>query len=173
MHIGIDPGKMGGIAALGDDGMPLWVRPTPLLTSPTARDQYDLSEIVAMITEATAFRSARVTIEKLQPLPPVIAGKPAGGSIANYNRGVAVGWCWMFAALRISYELVTPQAWQKVMLAGVEGKDSHQRTVLAASRLFPGTDLRPTERARKPSDGMAAALLLAEFGRSRAARGAA
>jgi hypothetical protein len=34
-------------------------------------------------------------------------------------------------------------------------------------KLFPGVDLRATERSRKPSDGLAEALLMAEYARRR------
>lgn len=55
-----------------------------------------------------------------------------------------------------------------MMLAGANGTDTGQRSIVVAQRLFPGQTLLRSPRAKKPSDGMADALLIAEWGRRRA-----
>jgi hypothetical protein len=57
------------------------------------------------------------------------------------------------------------------MLAGTPGEDTKQRSVIAAQRLFPNVSLLPTPRCKKPSDGIADALLIAEWGRRKMGRG--
>jgi hypothetical protein len=156
---GVDPGKSGAIAVLDADGRVLDVGPIPLVKSTVGRDHYDLG---AIRDQMLALRELQVfvVVEKLQPMP--IA---KGGTIANFNRGEAQGWNWLLEALRIPYALVSPRVWQKVMHAGTPGDDPKQRSILAAQRLFPGVSLKRTTRCRTLSDGIAEALLIAEYGR--------
>ena len=61
----------------------------------------------------------------------------------------------------IPYELVTPQKWKKEF-----GVTRDKNTSIAvAKRLFPKADLKRTARCRKEHDGMAEALLIAEWKR--------
>jgi hypothetical protein len=100
-------------------------------------------------------------IEQLQPMP-----MEKGGTLANYARGRSLGVLEaLCVAHKLSYQLVRPQAWQKVMLAGVEGQDTKARSIIAAGRLFPKVSLMRTERSKKPDDGFADALLIAEYAR--------
>ena len=105
-----------------------------------------------------------VTVEKSQPMPPIVKGKPMGGSIANFARGCATGWAWMLTGMDIPYQLVHPRTWQKVMLAGTNGADTKQRSIIAAQRLFPGVSLLRTPRCRKLDSNFSDALLLAAYG---------
>lgn len=167
IFVGIDPGKSGAIATIEpgrsqEDG--IMIIPTPVIQSLTkagkrqGRPEYDLPAIrrrlVGLLGEAF------VTVEKGQPLPP----KMKGGTIANYHRGVSRGYEWMLVGLGLPHQLVAPATWQKEMLAGTPGADTKQRAIIAAGRLFPAVDLRPTPRCKKPSDGFADALLLAAYG---------
>ncbi len=123
-----------------------------------SRDEYDLVGIRKWLKGFHG--DLFVTVEKSQPLPPKF-----GGGFANYQRGCSTGWAWMLTALEISYQLVAPRTWQKVMHAGTSGTDTKQRSIIAAQRLFPRVDLRRSEKSRKLDDGLADALLLAEYGR--------
>lgn len=158
--LGIDPGKLGGLAWIAHGGTVLRVEATPLIPGRGA-GEYDLRMIRSMLIERPGVRAF---IEVLPDLPP---GPQFGGMKAARARGVAEGWAWSCAMLQIPYELVSPRAWQRVMLADVPGDDTKARSVLAAQRLFPTTDLRATPRCRKASDGIADALLIAEWGRRR------
>ena len=160
IFVGVDPGKEGAIAGLDQAGDFIQVEPIPLVSSAKGRDEFDLPGIVKILAPLKTFPGVFVTIEKLHPLP-----RKMGGSAANFARGLSRGWEWMLVALSIPYLLASPQTWQRVMLAGTPGDDTGQRAILAAKRLFPGVDLHRTDRSRKDSDGMADALLIAEFGR--------
>lgn len=159
IYIGVDPGKQGAVAVIkGDD---VDVLPMPIIPgNKRARDEYDLVTIRDGLQTWKKEGAVFLTVEKLQPLPPKF-----GGGIANFNRGCCVGWAWMLTALAIPYQLVSPRTWQKVMHAGTPGADTKQKSILAAHRLFPGVHLRRSEKSRKLDDGMADALLLAEYGR--------
>lgn len=160
---GVDPGKTGGLAIIEDGGVR--VAPMPIVPAKggKGRDEYDVRALVRFFDSLgyKARGDVHVLIERLHPMPML-----KGGTIANYNRGASthllIGIC---AALGQPYTLVLPQVWQRAMLAGTSGADTKQRSVLAAQRLFPGVSLLPTERSRKPSDGLADALLIAEYGR--------
>ncbi len=180
--VGIDPGKRGAIAYLpARAGRPPHLEPMPLLRSHKGRDEYDLVAIAGLLgsllepvvttTGPRGARGARFrSVEYHRTLAFVELGNPLprsmGGGSANYHRGYSRGILeGILVALGIPYALVPPRAWQRAMLAGTSGADTKQRAVIAASRLFPTVSLLPTPRCRKPSDGMADALLLAEYGR--------
>lgn len=95
----------------------------------------------------------------------------AKGGIANYNRGAAF-WFFVgiFGALRIPFEPALPRVWQREMHRGTPAGDTKQRSIVAAQRLFPRVSLLPTERSRRPNDGLADALLISEYGPRHAAR---
>ena len=57
-----------------------------------------------------------------------------------------------------------PKRWKAEFI--LNGKDK-AASVETCRRLFPGVALRPSERCRKDSDGMAEALLMAEYARRR------
>lgn len=170
MIVGIDPGLSGGIAVL-DGAAPeppqAVVYPMPIFKTTTKkgyRNVYDESLLAAFGRSWALFLMAQglhVFVEKQQALPSTM-----GGASANFQRGLAQGlWIGMLASYRIPYTLVPPQSWQKVMLLGIPGEDTKQRSVVAAGRLFPNVSLLPTPRCTKPHDGYADALLIAEYGR--------
>lgn len=145
-------------------------------------------------------RGLHVTVEDLQTLPakrPRFKGGPLedmGGGYANFARGVAHGWEFMLAAFWIEPLMVIPQTWQADMLVGTDPRlKPKERSILQASRLFPerclvcGIQLeRPGgvvartgcipaadhPRRKKPHDGFADALLLAQYGRQQHKGGA-
>lgn len=162
--VGVDPGLIGAIAIIDSNTMEIEILPMPIIKG-KGRSQYDLVEIKNVLCLLPGYAETfpphiLVTVEKLQPLPP----KMPGGSIANYNRGVASGWSWLLTGMSIPHQLVRPQEWQKVMLAGTSGTDTKQKSIIAAQRLFPGQSLKRTEKCRKSDAGMSDALLLCAYG---------
>ncbi len=81
--------------------------------------------------------------------------------MANYHRGYSRGIIeGLLTALRIPYQLVAPQAWQRVMHQGTPQGDTKVRSILAAQRLFPDVSLLRSAGSRKLDDGLADELLL-------------
>ena len=75
----------------------------------------------------------------------------------SFGRGLGL-WEGLIVAMRLRYQLVAPQRWQKTMLDGMsKGKGA---SLAVAKRLFPSVEL-----SRVKDHGRADALLLAEFGR--------
>lgn len=155
---GVDPGKTGGLAFLDEHGAVLGVHQMPLLAArPGERAQYDLGTVRELLL---ARPQLVVTVERLQPLPPKM-----GGAIANFERGVARGgWEWLLFAMGISCAFVPPQTWQRTMHVGTGGTDRKARSIEAVRRLWPRVELT-TGRQVRERDGMAEALLIAEWGR--------
>ena len=166
--MGIDPGKSGALAILDGDGLPVEVNRTPLVIKPGVKRDRGPYDVAAIRDYLERWRAAGkvvagglfVVLEKLDAMPP----KYAPGGIANYNRGVATGWAWMLTALRIPFSHVLPRVWQAEMHEGVNGGDRKARSIEIARRLFPSVDLI-TPGKTTPSDGIAEALLMAEYGR--------
>ncbi len=177
--IGIDPGLRGGLARI-EHLSAIEIVPMPIIPAKTkkgpdgkvkkiSRDQYDLTEIRDLLIRWK--RSAAVGIDweyKLivfieEPIP--FPAKLKRGSLAQFQRGVSRGWAWMLTALEIPHMLIHPRTWQAAMHKGLPGKDTKAKSILAASRLFPSVSLRRSERSRIADDGIAEALLIAEFGR--------
>lgn len=170
LFIGIDPGKEGGIAVLDDARRIRDLIPMPVVKAGRkGRPDYDLPVLRDLLL-VWRHEGPFVTVEKLAPMPPMLrqkggAMKGAGTSIVNYQRGVSRGWEWMLVALKIPYQVVAPQSWQRAMLDGISGDNTKQRSILAAKQLFPTVDLRRPGAKTKLSDGLSDALLLAEYGR--------
>lgn len=93
-----------------------------------------------------------------------VGSMPGQGVTSMFNFGMGWGLVrGILAGLGIPYELVRPQAWKKVMLAGMP-KDSEYHV---ASRLWPTVNWKPTARHKNFHDGWVDAALISEFGRRR------
>ena len=95
-----------------------------------------------------------------------VGAMPGQGCVSMFNFGTSFGWLQgMLEALGIPYELVRPARWKKEFSCTSDKNTS----IEVAKRLFPGVDLRRTERCTKDHDGKAEALLLAEHCRRKMA----
>lgn len=144
VFIGIDPGKNGGIAViLNEVGK-------AVITLPYSDEQ--LRHIVSHYS-----RSNRVTccLEK-------VGAMPGQGVVSMFNFGKSYGYIkGVLESFSIPYQEIPPQKWKKEF-----GLNSDKAaSVEVCKRLFPFVDLLATPRCKKPHDGMAEALLLAEYAR--------
>ena len=143
IYIGIDPGKNGGIALLSN-------------TSDFI-DNFVYSEdaILEVLKQASKY------VDKICYLEHVHA-MPKQGVSSTFNFGMNFGFIQgVLKAYGIPYELVTPQKWKKEFSCTSDKNTS----IEVCKRLFPNVNLKATERCRKDHDGMAEALLIAEYGR--------
>ncbi len=146
---GIDVGKKGAIAFLGDETLP-----------PYAKAFYqqvngkDVDE-AWMLSKLRYFCPNHVFIELVQSFP----GEASRASLA-YGKHFGL-WRGMIVALEIPYTIVSPNKWKRAM----DVTSDKATSITMAQRLFPDVNLLPTQRCRKKSDGMAEALLIAEYGR--------
>ena len=63
--------------------------------------------------------------------------------------------------LGISYQEIPPEKWKKEFGLNTD----KQKSIAVCRQLFPEADLRHSERSRVDNDGMAEALLMAEYAR--------
>jgi len=151
-YVGIDVGLGGAIAGIYGDGA--WVVPMPTLGT-KQRKTLDLGEIASSLVYEQRF----VCLEEVSPGPKM--GKAQCMRLGQ-SQAYIVG---MLVATGIPYQIVKPRIWQKEMLTANIRGDTKRAAIAAAKALFPGVSLKRTERCTKDDDGMADALLLAEFAR--------
>jgi len=155
--VGIDPGKRGAVAYLLPSGVvEIFDFPTLAVRKGSGRREYDAAAMVTLLERAHAVEM-RVCIERVHSMP-----EQGVASTFSFGQGYGI-WLGILAALRISYQAVTPQAWKKLLMAGAPKEKS--ASVLAAGQIFP----RAVDLLRGPRgatlDGRADALLLAEYAR--------
>lgn len=145
--IGIDPGKSGAIAVLDDDEM----------RAETA--VFDIERYRSILGEA-ATGDAFAVVEHVGAMP-----KQGVSSTFAFgmNFGIIQG---MLSAFGIPFELVRPQKWKREFSC----TSDKNKSIEVAQRMFPDVSLMRTERCTKPHDGIAEALLMAEYGRRRHAK---
>ncbi len=143
--IAFDPGIKGGIA-IYNQGI------TTAHPMPLAGKVLDLASIATIIKEASPDIAV---IEK-------VGSMPGQGVSSTFTFGTGYGQLQgLLAGLGIPFELVTPQAWKKLVLAGTT-KDKNA-AIAYCRRVFPDVAL-VMPRCRIPHDGVADALCLLQFG---------
>ena len=154
--IGIDPGLSGAVAAVDSETLELYrVCDTPVLKVGTGCE-YHVSEMADLLRSIILGSSARVVIERAQPMP-------GQGVTSTFSTGMGYGiWIGVVGALGIPYSSVRPCDWTRKLLKGVPG-EGKARSILLASQIFPGIALTPPG-CRKPRDGRADAACLAYYG---------
>ena len=146
-YLGIDPGQRGGLGVLDRDGLPLaWTR---MPDAPTT--------IVAWLTEAkTAYPHLILVAELAQAMP-------KQGITGAFTYGRHFGLFEVAAVfLMLPYHEVRPSAWKKALGLTSAKLDS----IALCQRLWPSVGLVPPG-SRKEHDGVAEALLIAEWARRR------
>lgn len=152
--VGIDPGLKGGLSILqlsaNGSLVPYAARSIP----------YDLNEYLYELQDAIAISSHNngvlVAIEQVHSMP-----KQGVASTFKFGEqfGILKGMC---MGLGVKFTTITPQEWKRGLGLLHQDKDA---SIALAKKLFPWVDLRPSTRCRKDSDGMAEALLIAEYAR--------
>jgi len=174
IYLGIDNGKDGAVVSLDEKGRIAGKYKTPILKASSkggekkGRDEYDITgmrDILARVcpvnTDMGFIGSVMAFVEKAQAMP-----SSMGGGLANYSRGLSYGlWQGLLVGLGISYQVVSPMAWQKAMLASINSDDTKQAAAIAVRRLWPNENWKKTEKTSKIDEGYADAALVAEFGR--------
>lgn len=141
-YIGIDPGASGGYAAIHE-----------LKAETFPWDNIKFCNYMADIE--SAYQVEFAVVEK-------VGAMPQNGSVSMFSFGKAAGFIeGVLLALCIPYQLVPPQKWKKAFSLGSD----KAKSIEVCERLFPNVDLHRTERCTTKHDGMAEALLMAEYAR--------
>lgn len=145
---GIDPGKKGALA-ICENGTITYARPFALVGK-----EVDYTWLNNRILE---FCPDCVVLEKVHAMP-------GQGVVSMFTFGEGYGVLQgLLIANRVSYHLVTPQAWSKSILAG-EDRTQDGASVRFCQRAFPAVSLMASDKCRTPHDGIADAICMAEFG---------
>lgn len=135
IHIGIDPGKSGGIACIPENGDP-WTIKMP----DTEKDIWEEIQSLSTNYECTCM------IE-------LVHAMPKQGVTSTFTFGYGYGGLRMaLVAAGIRHEVVTPQKWQKALGCQTKGDKNVSKT--KAQQLFPSL---------KITHANADALLIAEY----------
>lgn len=140
IYVGIDPGLKGGIAVITND----------------ATMAYPYSdETLRNIAQSLTDENARCCLEQVHAMP-------KQGVSSTFKFGVSYGYIkGILEMAGLSYQEIPPQRWKKEF-----GLNSDKTASIdVCKRLFPSVSLRATERCRTDHDGMAEALLMAEYAR--------
>lgn len=161
--IGIDPGLSGAIALmiLNLDGSCQKVQAFPMPTKPGAKKGMDVS--AQGVRACLAWPNQLLGKVELALIEDVHAMKGQGvTSSFSFGRGYGkvLG---VLECLDIPYQTVQPQRWKKAVLDGL-GREKSDAIRWVQNR-FPTLSLLPTAKSKKPSDGMAEAVCIAEYGR--------
>ena len=157
---GIDPGMTGGLAVLDEDGKLISVAAIPRMNGSTGPQDYQAIKV--WFSELRRMGDVHLALERLSVRP----GEGIKGTLtAGTNWGFLKG---MIVAIGARYVEPTPQAWKKTLglpkRSGKERKQGKEDAVVLATQLFPGINLTPG-RKKIPHDGMADAVLIAEYAR--------
>lgn len=96
-----------------------------------------------------------------------VASRPGQSSVATFSFGFSTGRILgiICECLELPVIEVSPQRWQKPLHIGIDGSlDAKERSLQAATKLFPKWDFRKSERSKKPHDGIIDAVLIAYYG---------
>lgn len=149
--IGIDPGKEGGFAILEKSTI---IYSAPL---PYVGDELDIAQVKRVILEYTRGRPRSAVLEKVHAMP-------GQGVCSMFTFGKGYGELrGLLKALEVPFHEPTPQQWKKAVLVGIDWKGNKAASCEYVMKRYPEVDLTPGKK-RKPHDGIADAVCLAEFG---------
>lgn len=152
--IAVDPGLHGAVCILQPHDLRVVDTPTFLVKATRTKAEYDLPAMWALVREWQQYPEVQVFIEAVHAMP-------MNGCIGNFRLGYGLGlWVAFCTSMSLSYTLVAPQRWKKVMLPDM-GKDKGAAR-LRAMQLFP--DYAQLFSRVKDAD-RAEAALIAEYGR--------
>ena len=148
VYIGIDPGKNGGYAFIDSNNGKVNVSPW---------DEHKFTNDMKFISSAYYPQGEiRCCLEK-------VGAMPGQGVTSMFSFGTGYGFIQgVLTAFEIPFQLIPPQTWKKEFSLLHQDKS---KSIETAQRLFPNVNFLPTERSRKPSDGMCESALLMEYAR--------
>lgn len=147
IFIGIDPGKNGGIAYINTENGYFETVP------------YSNQELIHLCIDTT---HKNVGCSEVICCLEKVGAMPGQGVVSMFNFGASVGYIkGVLEAFYIPYQEISPQKWKKEF--GLTSDKAASAEI--CGKLFPGLSLLATPKCKKPHDGMAEALLMAEYAR--------
>jgi crossover junction endodeoxyribonuclease RuvC len=155
--IGIDPGKNGGLAVierLSKESFDV----VDVLQMPIGGDEIDFEAVANWVWEHDARSESCVGIMEK------VGAMPGNGVTGMFKFGKSVGGIiGVFAALMVPLRQVTPMAWKKIVLAGMDWKNNGKGVAIDYVRMaYPEVCIIP-KGCRKPHSGIVDAICIAEY----------
>lgn len=146
LFIGVDPGKKGGIACIDTVNGICYTEP------------YSDKALIDLCRDEGLFSNTEHIMCCLEK----VGAMPGQGVVSMFSFGQSVGYIkGVLESFRIPYQEITPQKWKREF--GLTSDKAKSAEI--CGRLFPDISLLATPRCKKPHDGMAEALLMAEYAR--------
>ena len=136
-HIGIDPGQTGAAVLISETGIDYFDWPgDPVQFYHELKQWRDDFDIKMVLLES-------------------VHSMPKQGVSSSFKFGLNFGMIQgVLAGMRIPYMLVTPQKWQKGVVVPSDGKDSKERSLTVARRMFPQVDWLRRKKDHNRSDAL-------------------
>lgn len=127
--------------------------------------EYDIAQMAKLLRDlVTEPEACYAAIEH-------VGSRPGQGVVSMFTFGYGFGlWEGLLTGHGIPIVRVGPQKWKHAMLDGTGVGTEKSASILRATQLFPRVDL--IGNGKKPKDGRAEALLLAEYLRCQRVKGA-
>jgi hypothetical protein len=160
IYIGIDPGLSGAVVGIGENQQVVFIKKTPVFKSARKGTKYDLEAMWKLFTELKSKFKVFCAIEKSH-------SRPTDSRPSAWTTGCGFGfWQMALTASEIPYVIVPPKAWQAEAFAskslGVQ-KTTKELSIECAKIVFPGINLLPTRRSRKPDHNISDAALISLY----------
>lgn len=146
VFIGIDPGKKGGIACIDTE----------------SSIRYTVPYSDKVLIDMCSYESRNGNTNHIVCCLEKVSAMPGQGVVSMFSFGQSVGYIkGVLEAFRIPYQEIIPRKWK-----GEFGLNANKETSFeVCGKLFPDISLLASNRCTKPHDGMAEALLMAEYAR--------
>lgn len=153
--VGIDPGITGAVAIHWSNNV-ITIEDTPNIQMKKAggkmKTDYMPAEMVGLLKKLDP-ENTHVFIESVHSMP----GQGVSSTF-GFGKGFGI-WIGILAALGLPYTFVTPQAWKKKQMLGMQDKDAAR---IRAQQMYPAA---APMLMRKKDCGRADALLIMDYGR--------
>ena len=158
-HVGIDPGKSGGIGFIGIGTKSRSIVYVEAMPFPVTGKDYNWKMFAdVLISVAGHFNQVLVTIEQQWSRPET--PKKTAVSLMGAYEGIKA----VCEALTIPYEIVSPQKWKNRVIPKRRKSEKKQASINFCRRRFPNVSLLKSDRSKVAHDGMAEGLCIAYYG---------
>lgn len=169
--IGIDNGLLGAVVAINEDFHIMDYRDTPTVNlgkKGKVKNEFATAEMGKILREMISLaipdhhgrigRHVMVWLEQAQAMP-----KQGLSSTFKTGRGFGL-WEGICIGLGITYDIVHPATWTKVVLRDVRAGDPKARSMTKCQRLYPDLPLTKPRGTVLSMDGRSDAALIATYG---------
>ena len=153
IYVGVDGGSKGGLLAIDEEENILAMTIMPML-----KTDYNISGIIDFFKLIDMDNAQIVVVlEKAHT-------RPTNGCKQNFNTGYKYGIMQgLLQGLGISYQIVSPQKWQKEIFQGETVNDTKEASIKYCLQKYPEEKWKSSDRATKFHDGLTDALCMAVY----------